>query len=823
MEYHKVSEDYVLFLRAACTATQVKIYRKLSLKKRIASLNIYFNSKCLRWDLVPSYVNIWTTSPSLAAKHAVMTAQKTWIRKEVRRWYAIRNNISYYLFLLHVELVQSLHVVEWSTIDDYVRQLCSVVAFKKREKLNRKLLRLKERQLGPSSKLPAVPHVHDFHDRVVNLSHHRFNEGDLDVLKKGLKYAPPVPVSSRDFEQLAVDCEVALNRVDRNYKYIVANELSILRKDITGAPSRKENSVLKSINSIKRQIKTEDLILQKADKGNSMVILDRVDYISKCIDFISLAKISVLTKDPTSKFQNSVKSAISSSNTLFGRKEMYRLCPPNPIPPRLYGLIKIHKPGNPIRPVVSGIGSPSHKLAHHLNKLVTQYSSFKPKYGIKNSLDLISKIKDVKVPLKARLISVDIVNLFTNVPPVEAVQITIDLLNTAGAPKNVVKELSLLLNITINQNYFLFNNRFYQQTEGLAMGSPLSPLLAEIFLDHYENKLFNSGHNLLNNIIYWYRYVDDILILWNGTDRQLDIFKKVLNNMHPKITFTVETDNNRCLNYLDLTISLMDNRHNFAIYRKPTYTDSVIPADSKHCFSQKMAAFYSLVNRLINVPLKKKDFENEKAIIKQIAVANGYPPGIIDKLILKQKKKNVIKLIFSGHNDKMDSKKWCSLSYYGHITKRIVRSFPKEKLRIAYKSPNTLNNILVKCKDKVEELNRSGVYQLACNDCEGVYVGQTSRSFLTRSKEHYSAFKNFNEDKSNFAKHLLTYDHQSDFNVKFLHFTNDRHELNAFEQLEILKCNRDAEVKLLNECLLPSNSPILSALVDPFRPPPLPN
>ena len=75
----------------------------------------------------------------------------------------------------------------------------------------------------------------------------------------------------------------------------------------------------------------------------------------------------------------------------------------------------------------------------------------------------------------------------------------------------------------MQQNYFSFNNKFFKQQDGLPMGSPLSPLLADIFMDNFESNLLNNKKiSLISNIKFWYRYVDDVLCFWCGTDRQLD-------------------------------------------------------------------------------------------------------------------------------------------------------------------------------------------------------------------------------------------------------------------------------------------------------------
>lgn len=139
------------------------------------------------------------------------------------------------------------------------------------------------------------------------------------------------------------------------------------------------------------------------------------------------------------------------------------------------------------------------------------------------------------------------------------------------------------------------------------MGSPLSPLLADIFMDNLEKQIFNSGHPQLKNVTYWYRYVDDIIVLWTGTYRQLKNFTDFLNSIHANIQFTVEKENeNRTLNFLDLSITLVNDRHAFDIYRKPTHTDTVIHNSSQHPPSHKHAAFHSMVHRLFSIPLSPR-------------------------------------------------------------------------------------------------------------------------------------------------------------------------------------------------------------------------
>ena len=143
------------------------------------------------------------------------------------------------------------------------------------------------------------------------------------------------------------------------------------------------------------------------------------------------------------------------------------------------------------------------------------------------------------------------------------------------------------------------------------MGSPLSPVLSEIFMDHFENNLFKSGNKLIKDVFFWYRYVDDIICLYTGSERQLDMFLNFLNSFNSAIKFTIGKENNAQINFLDITITRTKTSLDFKIFRKPTYTDIVIPAKSNHPNNIKMAAFNSYAHRLLNVPMSVENYNLE--------------------------------------------------------------------------------------------------------------------------------------------------------------------------------------------------------------------
>jgi hypothetical protein len=601
-----------------------------------------------------------------------------------------------------------------------------------------------------------------------------------------------------------VDCEVALRRENVGTKQICADIISSTLA-IPKSSHRTKVNHSQVLRSIKEKLTNEDLIISKADKGNSVIILDKVSYISKCDNVLEDTSFVILPRDPTDRFQKSVKTALSSCSNLFSDSEKRKLLQMNPLPPRFYGLPKIHKDGTPVRPVVSCIGSPSYKLASKLNIIFRQLSGFSPKYSIKNSIILSQKLQHLTLPPNSKLVSFDVKNLFTSVPVQKTLLLTRDILRDCNIDNSVSSELHCLMELCANQNYFLYNKKFYHQTDGLAMGSPLSPVLAEIFMDNLECQLFDSGHPLLSNIFYWYRYVDDIICCWTGSVRQLDNFLNLLNAQHPNITFTVEIESNKQLNFLDLSISIVGDKHEFGVYRKPCYSDTIIPSDSCHPTSQKLSSFHSMLHRLVNLPLNAVNFNCELSKIKSIAISNGYSVNTITKILQRKLKTRAISQLCSLPLITEKSKKWCRLLFVGDLSNRLARKFPKNKFNVSFYNPCTLGKVLCRNKDKIDPIHQSGIYKVNCDSCNMCYIGQTGRNFLTRMKEHRRCWRN-GDETSLLAKHILQTSHCCRFQPEVLHLDNKGIRLDVLEQFEITQSDINI---LMNEQIFVTQSPLL--------------
>ena len=160
-------------------------------------------------------------------------------------------------------------------------------------------------------------------------------------------------------------------------------------------------------------------------------------------------------------------------------------------------------------PIVSSIGTFNYNLAQCLCDLL---SPLVPNdYSWKDTFSFVSQIKIANLSIKF-LVSYDVTSLFTNIPLQETIDIAINLIFNHNHNLNITKKkLKKLFLFATSQTHFIFNSKFYNQIDGAVMGSPLAPVLANIFMGFYESKWLNEYN--LNKPQFYLRYVDGILLL----------------------------------------------------------------------------------------------------------------------------------------------------------------------------------------------------------------------------------------------------------------------------------------------------------------------
>ena len=539
---------------------ELKLFTKLHEKGRYNAADIRFINLCLKNQVTPQFVR--KTVKFDGNSYQQKAAEKKVLQIERNKHYQNLSNIDLALYGLHLKLVKHLGHIFWENFEGCYLAMINTKMSKKTMKLKKKFSKLtgnqKETSKNNKRKLRnnASPH-----ENVVNLSRETFTKEEMNLLSKGLKTCVGF---SRNIEEYIVDIQVATHNLNQTDCNSVQSMCGKVLEKMTPGKNHKINVNRKIIDTLKNK----NVVYTKADKGNSVVILDNEDYKQKLVDLLEQGQYLKIQKNPLSKCKTSVNNVLKNVK-IIPKNEKFLVKVDNPTLPRIYGLPKIHKPKLSMRPIINNINSPTYKLARWLSIKYNSLQKFESA-SIKNSIDLIDKIKNIDLNSEDRLVSFDVEALFPSIPVEKLMKYLEKWLNDIGLQKEEVEDYIELTKICVGQNYFSFDNKFYKQDSGLSMGNPLSPFLANLFMSFLETHLIKAFPYMFKT---WHRYVDDIVAII--PNKLIQDALKLLNIQDNSLKFTLETEIDGQLPFLDLKIKRNSDRPTFGIYIGNQHTQKI--------------------------------------------------------------------------------------------------------------------------------------------------------------------------------------------------------------------------------------------------------
>ena len=477
-----------------------------------------------------------------AAKRIYNRASKALLREQIHSSRRQLDTVSKELFYLHLKLTTQVTPELWDTVDGLTFNCAEIHGF-----------RTTDRQKKKYNKLEGTkePRIMDTNKIVVNLSKYPLSDVAITALSKGNNFS---------VAPTKIPTEEIINQVESSIRVLSQAEAEEIRSEtcriLRKAKPLKSNITRNERQELKKLKENKEVIVISADKGNATVVMNTDEYEEKIKEILKPETYSVKARDPTNTVERKTINLLKETD--WEQDLIKQLKPSNSLPPRLYGLPKIHKQGVPLRPIVSSIGSPTYKLAKHLATLLKSLVG-QSEHHIKNSKQFIDIIKTIKLEETDILVSFDVESLFTKVPLAE----TLVLLRPHFDPPVIN-----LFQHCLTSSYFIWKGTFYEQTDGVAMGSPLSPVLANFFMEDFEVRALQSAEKKPKH---WFRYVDDTFVVWQHGRESLQIFLDHLNGIHSNIKFTMETENNNALPFLDVLIKKKSNGDlGHEVTRKPT-------------------------------------------------------------------------------------------------------------------------------------------------------------------------------------------------------------------------------------------------------------
>jgi hypothetical protein len=286
-----------------------------------------------------------------------------------------------------------------------------------------------------------------------------------------------------------------------------------------------------------------------------------------------------------------------------------------------YLLYKVHKVKLSTRPIVSSAGSIYQGISTWLDQQLRPYLNEVTSF-VRDSSDFVDKISTISLQPHDKMFSLDVVSMYTNIHWEHAKPIMLHYCKDHPLCNEIIAGLELIM----TNNYFTYDQQLFLQTCGTAMGNPVAPTYAILYLAYTEQKMI-AIHN--TKLICYLRYIDDIFLIWRSmSTHDYKIPQAYLRRSKLDFTATAPDD---AVVFLDMTVYKEGNKLHVREYQKPGNPHLYVPAHSAHPPGLLKAIIYGNVKRLYKINSKKADLNTSlKRFTYQLSL-RGYSMSNIRK------------------------------------------------------------------------------------------------------------------------------------------------------------------------------------------------
>ena len=752
--------------------------------------HVVFNARCKRERIIPESLKIRPPVDTVQGRKIAERAGHQFVNERLRLAnYRVRH-LEEERKWREIGLRRRLSEEDATRVLEMSQVNTEIVFKKTREHQKQKLERLLRREVDDQKTVRNSRWV-------VNLSNHTLTDPEQDALQKGPNFA--IAPGRIPKTEIIAGVEAAIRRCKHVDEEVAEKTRATIASVIRRAQPPRRNMGNKELEALDTLRGNREITILQADKGNATVILNTSDYERKAHAILDHYPFQRVARDRTARTEKRVNETLkrmSARGEIDNATVMdLRISSNGTRTPLFYGTVKIHKPDFPLRPIVSTIGSATYNIAKFISRTLTPYVKDSPSF-IENTPHFIEEIRDLRIDEDELMVSFDVKSLFTTVPIQEATETIEEVLaadeNLTERTGVTAKTVMELIKLCLSTTYFRFRNNSYQLTDGLPMGSPASPAIANMFMNKLEQTALAT---FVHRPRVWLRYVDDVFSIVKKT--RVEELLKHLNSQHPSIQFTVEVETENRLPFLDVTVHRVGNALELDVYRKPTNTGRYLHYESNHPESAKKAVVRSLIDRIRYVTKNDPEAkETERARIHDDLTANGYPNKFV-----KQTTRHIQNPRPPTQAPQRDIHTTATIPYIRGLSEAVSRVLTPLGIRTVMK-PTTLKwSLMARAKDNLPAEDTPGaIYALGCTDCPKVYIGETGRTAKQRAREHKCHTRTGHTELSAVARHAHTEGHNIHWKPRVIASENKTTNRKIKEALAINKLEKErGSDKVMNQ------------------------
>ena len=375
----------------------------------------------------------------------------------------------------------------------------------------------------------------------------------------------------------------------------------------------------------------------------------------------------------------------------------------------------------------------------------------------KHFLQKITEINQNRLPENAILVTMDVSSLYTNIDHEEGAEACYEFLELRKNKTISSAKLKSLILLVLRSTAFRFGSSIFKQVMGTSMGTPMAPNYANLFMAKFENEVITSYHQKTGLKPYvWYRYIDDIFIIWTHGADTLDDFITHNQNfskqkkMKSNISFEVNQSTVKA-NFLDVSVELKDGVLATTLYSKPTDAHLYLNKSSNHPQHVTKNLPKGQLIRIRRICSELSEYTRNSNIMCNALIKRGYSERYLQSMVKEVSRINREDLLQDKPKEKKDPNlifvsDWHPvLGNIPSILKRnfhiiendsvLTKVFPSKPL-VAFRRPRTIRNHTVRNDIRKKE-EKSGSSK--CGKCKLCTVNEFSTSdTITNKKKNIS-------------------------------------------------------------------------------------
>jgi hypothetical protein len=490
----------------------------------------------------------------------------------------------------------------------------------------------------------------------------RFHKKKVSPGRPVQQFIAELDILLQNLHDIPINPHTQLNRLaNQDTSITIPDNIIILSQpQIKRFPKNKRNYG-RLIKRLKHKFRLTNTVIRKTDKSKVFHLGRLDDYQKKSIEYMNKTNAyrCIGTQDPLPDLIQHTNAYLLELRLAkwISQKQYEQLCIKTDEVElaHLYYLPKAHKPGTPLRPIISGLKHPTLKISKFLDDLLRPlFDKMALDTTIMSGFELVKKLQEwsqVNLKQETLLCTIDVTDLYTMIPQVEGVltlKKMLDHLKLKQINNLKVEAIIRLARFVMQNNYFEYDGQYYHQIKGGAMGSPLTLTIANCYMFFYERDIVRQ---IGNSGGLYFRYIDDLFIIINWPKRhlvnQVDRWDKFDENIKLSANINSHAD------FLDLHIENKDGQLFTTVYHKPSYEPYYLPFNSIHPMHMKKNIPFTMLLRAIRYCSTFQAYLDERGKLRMSLLLNKYSGKFIDQQFNRMLQKfNIDHLLSSNNYDK---------------------------------------------------------------------------------------------------------------------------------------------------------------------------